>query len=74
MNASTGELLKGGVRVRLPAQPFAILLILLERPAVVVTREQLRERVVIVTRDSGGEITKPRSDQGHGLTSYSRPS
>lgn len=45
VNASAGELLKGGTRVRLPGQPFAILLLLLERPGDVVTREQLRERI-----------------------------
>jgi Tol biopolymer transport system component/DNA-binding winged helix-turn-helix (wHTH) protein len=45
VNASTGELLKGGIRVRLPGQPFAILLLLLKRPGEVVTREQLHEQI-----------------------------
>lgn len=45
VNASTGELLKRGIRVRLPAQPFAILILLLENPGELVTREQLRERI-----------------------------
>ena len=45
MNASTGELLKGGIRIRLPAQPFAILLLLLKTPGELVTREQLREQI-----------------------------
>jgi len=45
VNASTGELLKGGIRVRLPAQPFAILLLLLQRPGELVTRQQLREQI-----------------------------
>ncbi|HLJ16202.1 MAG TPA: winged helix-turn-helix domain-containing protein [Bryobacteraceae bacterium] len=45
VNTSTGELLKGGTRVRLPAQPFAILLLLLKNPGELVTREQLRERI-----------------------------
>jgi eukaryotic-like serine/threonine-protein kinase len=45
VNTSTGELLKGGTRVRLPAQPFAILLLLLKTPGDLVTREQLREQI-----------------------------
>ncbi len=45
VNTSTSELLKGGTRVRLPAQPFAILLLLLRTPGELVTREQLREQI-----------------------------
>jgi len=45
VNASTGELSKGGIGVRLGAQPFQILLILLEHPGELVTREQLREQI-----------------------------
>jgi len=45
LNAATGELLKGGTRVRLAAQPFAILLFLLRHPGELVTREQLREQI-----------------------------
>src|SRR5215469_6333470 len=45
VNTSTGELSKGGTRVRLPAQPFAILLLLLKTPGELVTREQLREQI-----------------------------
>jgi hypothetical protein len=45
VNTSTGELLKGGTRVRLPAQPFAILLVLLRTPGELVAREQLREQI-----------------------------
>src|SRR3954464_6251010 len=45
VDASTGELLKGGIRVRLPAQPFAILLLLLQRPGEMVTRQQLCEQI-----------------------------
>ncbi|HEY6946254.1 MAG TPA: winged helix-turn-helix domain-containing protein, partial [Candidatus Acidoferrum sp.] len=40
-----GELRKNGLRLRLPAQPFQVLAILLERPGEVVTREELRERL-----------------------------
>ena len=45
VNPSTGELLKGGIRVRLSGQPFAILLLLLKTPGELVTREQLREQI-----------------------------
>jgi eukaryotic-like serine/threonine-protein kinase len=45
VNASTGELLNGSIRVRLSAQPFAILLVLLKNPGELVTREQLREQI-----------------------------
>ncbi|MCC6368910.1 MAG: PD40 domain-containing protein [Bryobacterales bacterium] len=45
VHASTGELLKGGIRIRLPAQPFSILLLLLRTPGELVTREQLREQI-----------------------------
>ena len=45
VDTSAGELRKSGVRVRLPGQPFQILLILLAHPGEVVSREQLRERI-----------------------------
>jgi Tol biopolymer transport system component/DNA-binding winged helix-turn-helix (wHTH) protein len=45
VDLSAGELLKGGIRVRLPGQPFAILLMLLKNPGEVVTREQLRDQI-----------------------------
>ena len=45
VNASTGELKKGGIPVRLPAQPFAILVLLLQRCGELVTRQQLREQI-----------------------------
>jgi Tol biopolymer transport system component/DNA-binding winged helix-turn-helix (wHTH) protein len=45
LNASTGELLKDGIRLRLPGQAFSILLLLLKHPGEVVTREQLREQI-----------------------------
>jgi len=45
VNTGNGELMKGGIRVRLPAQPFSILLVLLKTPGELVTREQLREQV-----------------------------
>jgi DNA-binding winged helix-turn-helix (wHTH) protein len=40
-----GELLRDGVKVKLQEQPFQVLLVLLERPGEVVTREELRERL-----------------------------
>lgn len=42
---ATGELRKGGVKVRLQEQPFQILAALVERPGEVVTREELRTRI-----------------------------
>jgi len=39
------ELRKHGRRVRLQDQPFAVLAALLEHPGVVITREELRERL-----------------------------
>jgi DNA-binding winged helix-turn-helix (wHTH) protein len=41
----TGELRKGGLRVKLHGQPFDVLAILLERPGDVVTREELQHRL-----------------------------
>jgi TolB-like protein/DNA-binding winged helix-turn-helix (wHTH) protein/Tfp pilus assembly protein PilF len=43
MDLRAGELRKHGVRIRLQAQPFQILGMLLERPGDVVTREELRQ-------------------------------
>ncbi len=45
VNADADELLKGGTRIRLPGQPFQILLLLLERPGEVVTRDELRQQI-----------------------------
>ena len=42
---AAGELRKSGVRVRLQEQPFQVLALLLERPAEVVTREDLRQKL-----------------------------
>lgn len=42
VDAGTGELRQQGMRVRLHAQPFALLLLLLDRPGEVVTREEIR--------------------------------
>jgi TolB-like protein/DNA-binding winged helix-turn-helix (wHTH) protein/Tfp pilus assembly protein PilF len=41
----TGELYKHGIRLRLQEQPFQLLLLLLERPGEVVSREELRQKL-----------------------------
>jgi TolB-like protein/DNA-binding winged helix-turn-helix (wHTH) protein len=41
----TGELMKQGKRIRLQEQPFQLLVMLLEKPGEVVTREELRSRL-----------------------------
>ena len=40
-DATTGELRKQGIRIKLNVQPFQVLLMLLERPGEVLTREQI---------------------------------
>src|SRR5258708_30788283 len=42
-SADSGELHRAGARVRIQPQPFAVLLLLPERPGEVVTREELRQ-------------------------------
>ncbi|HKW26340.1 MAG TPA: winged helix-turn-helix domain-containing protein [Terriglobales bacterium] len=42
---ATGELRKAGVRLRLPEQPFRVLILLLERPGELVTREEIRQKL-----------------------------
>ena len=44
-NPATGELRKGGSRVRLQEQPFQVLVMLLERPGELVTREEIQQRL-----------------------------
>jgi serine/threonine protein kinase/Tol biopolymer transport system component/DNA-binding winged helix-turn-helix (wHTH) protein len=45
LDIRAGELRKGGRRIRLQEQPFQILLMLLEHPGEVVTREEVRKRL-----------------------------
>jgi Tol biopolymer transport system component/DNA-binding winged helix-turn-helix (wHTH) protein len=45
IDQQSGEVLKNGHRVRLQAQPFQLLLLLLERPGEVVTREEIRHQL-----------------------------
>jgi Tol biopolymer transport system component/DNA-binding winged helix-turn-helix (wHTH) protein len=42
---STGELRKSGERIRIQAQPFRVLTILLEHPGEIVTREEIQQRL-----------------------------
>src|SRR5580693_4087851 len=44
-DAESGELRKSGIRIRLQAQPFRVLVCLLERPGEVVTREEIQQRL-----------------------------
>ncbi|MGA7522908.1 MAG: winged helix-turn-helix domain-containing protein [Acidobacteriaceae bacterium] len=44
-DTESGELRKSGTRVRLQAQPFQVLVCLLERPGEVVTREEIQQRL-----------------------------
>ena len=40
-----GELRKRGIRIKLHTQPFQVLVLLLERPAEIVTRDEMRQRL-----------------------------
>ena len=42
---ATGELRKHGVRLKLHSQPFQLLVMLLERPSELVTRDEMRRRL-----------------------------
>ena len=45
VNPATGELWNGGTKLRVPEQPFQVLIALIERPGQLVTREELRDRL-----------------------------
>src|SRR5664279_1678657 len=45
LNEATGELRKQGIRIKLHSQPFQVLVMLLERPSELVTREEMRQRL-----------------------------
>jgi len=45
LDLRAGELRKHGLKIRLQDQPFQILLMLLEQPGQVVTREQLHQKL-----------------------------
>ncbi len=40
-DAATGELRRQGIRIKLNAQPFQMLLLLIERPGQLITREEI---------------------------------
>ncbi|HEX3985190.1 MAG TPA: winged helix-turn-helix domain-containing protein [Acidobacteriaceae bacterium] len=44
-DTESGELRKAGIRIRLQAQPFRVLVCLLERPGELVTREEIQQRL-----------------------------
>ena len=44
-HASCGILIRGGSKVKLQDQPFRVLILLLERPSEIVTREELRHEL-----------------------------
>lgn len=44
-NEAAGELRKNGIRIKLHSQPFQVLVMLLDRPREVVTREEMRRRL-----------------------------
>jgi Tol biopolymer transport system component/DNA-binding winged helix-turn-helix (wHTH) protein len=45
LNPQTGELRKNGIRLSLQDQPFKVLVLLLQRPGEMVTREELRQLI-----------------------------
>jgi cholera toxin transcriptional activator len=45
VNSATGELRKSGLRIRLQEQPLQVLLLLLEQPGEVLSREDLRKKL-----------------------------
>jgi TolB-like protein/DNA-binding winged helix-turn-helix (wHTH) protein/Tfp pilus assembly protein PilF len=45
VNLAARELRKHGVRMRLPAQPFCVLSVLLEKPGQIVSREEMRAKL-----------------------------
>lgn len=44
-DASSGELRKAGLRLRLQEQPFQVLILFLERPGDVITRDEIRQKL-----------------------------
>ena len=69
-DAESGELRKSGIRIRLQAQPFRLLICLLERPAEVVTREEIQlqlwgnDTIVDFDHSLGTAINKLREALG----------
>jgi DNA-binding winged helix-turn-helix (wHTH) protein len=46
LDTRSGELRKGGTRIKLQDQPLKILMALMEQPGEVVTREELKRRIL----------------------------
>lgn len=44
-DTATGELRKSGIRLRLQDQPFQVLVLMLERPGEILTRDELRQKL-----------------------------
>lgn len=69
-DCESGELRKSGTRIRLQAQPFRVLLCLLERPGEVVAREEIQQRlwgndtIVDFDHSLGTAINKLRESLG----------
>jgi Tol biopolymer transport system component/DNA-binding winged helix-turn-helix (wHTH) protein len=69
-DGDSGELRKSGIRIRLQAQPFRVLICLLERPGEVVTREEIQQRlwgndtIVDFDHSLGTAINKLRESLG----------
>ncbi|HTV16802.1 MAG TPA: winged helix-turn-helix domain-containing protein [Acidobacteriaceae bacterium] len=69
-DGESGELRKSGIRIRLQAQPFRVLVCLLERPGEVVTREEIQQRlwgndtIVDFDHSLGTAINKLRESLG----------
>lgn len=69
-DGESGELRKSGIRIRLQAQPFRVLLCLLERPGEVVTREEIQQKlwgndtIVDFDHSLGTAINKLRESLG----------
>ena len=45
LDRNSGELRKGGTRIKLQIQPLKVLVALLDQPGVVVTREELKHQI-----------------------------
>ena len=45
LDSRSGELRKHGLKIRLPDQPLQVLLLLLERPGEIVTRDEIQRRL-----------------------------
>ena len=68
-DVQTGELRKGGLKLKFSGQPFQVLAMLLERPGEVVTREELQKRLwpdtfVDVERNLNTAVNKIREVLG----------